>query len=599
MPNISVSGLSPRTWSQPFPRDYLNHTFASSFTFQRETHTWKAGVLMAVEHSDSNLDPVLTQGGYSFGAGGGFSAFQNFLRGNPLGACGQSCTYQETDVDAVNRFRFGRYEAFVQDSWRVQSTLTLDFGLRYSFYPPLKDANDKLFTFSPDAYDPAKAPAFADDEGVYYVVGSGDPLNGYRIAGQNSPYGRAIYAADTNNLQPRFGAAWSPGGSDRTIMRAGYGMYFDQTQVGMFTQNVQWTFTEVDPFRNDAFVNNVALSNPGRDPIQARYAIITPQPYATSDPFVAPRWQHWNVGVQRRLYSRGMIDVSYVGSRGDHLLRYFDFNQPSAEDQGAALNKVRPFAGLDAIFMRETTAFSRYHGLLSSFRHEAGRAGFLTVNYTFSRNNADASYDNSDRDAPQNVLDKTAEYGSAQTDRSHIFNMSYVYELPFGRGSTGLRKGLMQGWQVAGITRVESGPAARLRAANCNFLEEWCATALRPNQVGDPGAGEQEGLYWFDSSAFVNPPAREYGTAPVSPFRLPGRHQWDITLAKNFDLAGTARLQFRAEMINVFNQTQFLDVSTFCSSAATVCGTSGSGGVGEITSTRPPREIQLGLRLNW
>ena len=85
VPNISVSGLSPRAWSQPFPRDYLNHTTASSFTFQRETHTWKAGVLIAVEHSDSNLSPMRTQGSFTFGAGGGFSAFQNFLRGNPRG----------------------------------------------------------------------------------------------------------------------------------------------------------------------------------------------------------------------------------------------------------------------------------------------------------------------------------------------------------------------------------------------------------------------------------------------------------------------------------------------------------------------------------
>ncbi len=157
----------------------------------------------------------------------------------------------------------------------------------------------------------------------------------------------------------------------------------------------------------------------------------------------------------------------------------------------------------------------------------------------------------------------------------------------------------MQGWQVAGITRVESGPAARMPADNCKFLGGWCALSLRPNQVGDPGAGEQEGLYWFDSSAFANPPAGEYGTAPVSPFRLPGRHQWDLTLAKNFHLTGTAHLQFRAEMINAFNQTQFLDVLTDCESAATACGTSGSGGFGRMTSTRPPREIQLGLRFDW
>ena len=96
-------------------------------------------------------------------------------------------------------------------------------------------------------------------------------------------------------------------------------------------------------------------SGPRPDP-SLPFAVVTPQPYATSDPFVAPRWQHWNLGVQRRLYSRGLIDLGYVGWRGDHLLRYVDFNQPQREDRGHASNMVRPFAGLDAIFMRETTA---------------------------------------------------------------------------------------------------------------------------------------------------------------------------------------------------------------------------------------------------
>ena len=85
--------------------------------------------------------------------------------------------------------------------------------------------------------------------------------------------------------------------------------------------------------------------------------------YATSDPFVAPRWQHWNVGVQRRLYSRGMIDVGYIGGRGDHLPRFIDINQPQAANQGGPANLVRPFPGYQYILMRETTAKSRYHGL--------------------------------------------------------------------------------------------------------------------------------------------------------------------------------------------------------------------------------------------
>jgi hypothetical protein len=373
----------------------------------------------------------------------------------------------------------------------------------------------------------------------------------------------------------------------------------------MFAQNVQegaaWPYS--DPFRTDVYTSNVRLSNPGAANTGAPWAVLPGQPYATSDPFVAPRWQHWNVGVQRRLYSRGMIDLGYVGGRGDHLLRYININQPLAANQGSSPpNLVRPFLGYEAIFMRETTAKSRYHGFLASFRHEAGPAGSATANYTFSRNQADATYDNSEIDNPQNRLDKDAEFAAAGTDRTHIFTASYVYVLPFAREATrGWEKGLLQGWQIAGITRIESGPAVRIQAANCNY-GGWCVDALRPHEVGDPAAGAQNGLLWFNPAAFVPPPARQYGDAPVAPFRLPGRHQWDFTVSKTLSVVGMTRLQFRVDMINAFNQTQFLDVSTLCfplSGTTTCSNTLGTSGFGKVTSTRPPREVQLGVRLDW
>ena len=319
-----------------------------------------------------------------------------------------ACSYSETDVDVINRFRSRRYEAFVQDTWRIHPKVTLDLGLRYAFYPPLTDADDMLFTFSPEAYDPAQAPTFADPDGDFLVVGTGNLFNGIRVAGKNSPHGRAIYAADKNNLQPRIGGAWDPGGAGHLVVRAGTACTSTRhrSECSLRMCRRQAHFRLSDPFRTDVFVWNATLSNPGagrNDGPALRGHCHLAQPFATSDRFVAPRWQHWNIGLQRRLYSRGMLDLGYVGGRGDHLLRYININQPPATSQGdAPPNLVRPFPGYDAIFMRETTARSRYHGLVTSFRHEAGRAGSATVNYTFSRNKADATYDNAAIDNPQN-----------------------------------------------------------------------------------------------------------------------------------------------------------------------------------------------------
>ena len=120
----------------------------------------------------------------------------------------------------------------------MHPTLTLDLGLRYAFYPPLTDDGDMLFTFSPDAYDPAQAPDLRRPRRrLSSTRKQGICSTAFVVAGKDSPYGRAIYAADNNNLQPRVGAAWDPGGDGRLFVRAGYGMYYDQTQVEMFAES--------------------------------------------------------------------------------------------------------------------------------------------------------------------------------------------------------------------------------------------------------------------------------------------------------------------------------------------------------------------------
>lgn len=600
MPSIQVAGLSALGSSQRRPREFLNSTFSAALALQHGTHAFKAGGLFALEQVNSNLVPELTQGQFVFLAGGGFTAFQNFLRGNAGGQCGANCWYAETDIDVTNQFRSRRYELYAQDTWRLSPTVTLDLGLRYSLYPPLIDDRNMLFTFSPAAYDRTQAPTFADEDGFEVVRGTGDLFNGIHVAGRNSPHGRAITGTDTNNVQPRLGVAWDPSGAGRLIARAGYGVYFDQTQAAMFAENVQSSFH--DPFRTELLVGNPSQWTPlGGAQMYSRSRLATPLAFATSEQMVAPRWQHWNVGVQRRLYAGGAVDAGYVGSRGDHLLRYVDINKPQPAEfirqNGAGPNPVRPFLGYDRIIMRETTARSRYHGLAVGVRHDGGGGLSATASYTLSRTMADATYDNSQIDDPQNQFDRDAEFALAGTDRTHVLNASYVYELPFARGAAGRwRRSLLGGWQIAGITRVESGPPARIQVVNCNY-GGWCFPgAQRPDQIADPGAGSQDGLLWFNPAAFTPSPAGEYGEAPVAPFRLPGRQQWDFAVSKRVPLAATSRLQFRVDVINAFNQRQFTSVNTTCGGVGQC---DARNGFGEVTSARPPRELQVGVRWDW
>jgi hypothetical protein len=588
IPTVSVSGLSLAGASQLYSIVYRNHTFTDNLTLQRGNHAFKVGALVTLESKDENAASV-THGRFDFVAGGGRTAFQNFLRGNRDGACGTGCAYTEAERDVTNHLRFSRYEAYVQDTWKVRPNLTLDLGVRYSVYPGVIDQNDVLTSFDPARYDPARAPRFSSAAGSAVVVGTGDPVNGIVVAGQSSPHGRRLHATDTDNFGPRGGFSWDVGSDGRTVLRGGFGVYYDQPLVGIFEQNA---FVN-PPYNTSIVLQNASLSNPA--------AGVTPTTtglrslIASSDPFVTPRTTQWNVGVQRQLWARAAIDVAYVGARGSNLIRPVDINLPPPADvvRLGSLNLARPYLGYTTITMRETTARSRFHGLLVGFRHDRGRSGTLSVAYTLSRSKTDATNDRDAIDLPQNPRDKEAEYALARTDRLHILTANYIYELPFFRNAKGgFLKHALGGWQLSGITTLQSGPPVPRILAGTNAGRR----GNRANQVADPFADLPQGLYWFNPRAFAPPADGSFGSSGRALFRLPGRHQWDLALSKNWYPSARTRLQFRADFINAFNHTQFTTVDADCSRSLTTCAT---GTFGQITGARAPREIQLGLKVYW
>jgi hypothetical protein len=596
IPTISIAAPGPSLAGAPqlFDNKYRNTTFANNLSWQRGNHSFKGGVLMAFEVKDE-WSGSETQGRFVFGAGGGRSGFQNFLRGNADGLCGATCTSTEPEREVFSQFRFNRYEFYVQDSWRPRSSVTLDYGLRYALHPPVKDRDDVLTNFVPGLYDPARAPLL--NAAGSRIPGTGDPLNGIVVASQNSPHGRGIYHLDKNNLQPRVGFSWDVLEDGRTVMRGGYGIYYDQPLVGIFLQNA---FVN-PPFVQSPQVLNAQLSNPGAGISPTALPVVNL--IASSDPFETPRTQQWNLGVQRQLYRRGVVEATYVGTAGDNLIQPVQINQPQPQDVVAigVLNAARPYRGYGNINMRQTTARSRYNGLLMSFRHDQGRAGLLNIAYTLSRTMTDATNDRDAIDVPQNPLDPGAEYALARTDRTHVFTANYVYELPFFRDSGPLVQSVLGGWQFAGITYFWSGnPVPRIVTGNTNGGRR----GILVNTVGDPKAdlpaNVPGGKYWFNPAAFEAPADGTYGNSGRAPLRLPGVNQWDLTLSKNWYPVDAMRIQFRAEMINAFNKVQYTGINATCPNTATSlsCVAAGSR-FGQLTGTRAPREIQLGLRVAW
>ncbi len=599
IPSINVAGLSGLGAPQLFDNKYRNYTLADNLSYQRGNHQLKGGFLVAKEVKDE-LAGTATQGTFNFAAAGGQTAFQNFLTGNRDGLCGATCTYSEVQLEVNSQFRFSRYEFYVQDSWKVKPNVSIDLGVRYSLQPALTDEADQLTSFNPALYSPARAPQFSSAAATTLVVGTGDPLNGIVIAGQKSTNGRAIYGTDKNNIMPRVGFSWDKGGRGSTVIRGGYGVYYDQALVGIFIQNAQVN----PPFSANPQVLNPLLSNPASG--TSATTVAPSALIASSDPFVTPRTQQWNLGVQRKLYSRGVIDIGYVGSAGDNLIQPVDINAPLPQGVVATngvINTARPYLGFAGIRFHQTTARARYNGLLVGFRHDAGRKGLVSVAYTLSRTKTDATNDRDAVDLPQDRTNLAAEYAIARTDRTHIFTVNYVYELPFFRDSKGLGKQVLGGWQVSGITQFWSGPPI---SRVVNGQTNGSRRGIRVNQISDPFSNlptnTPGGVYYFNPGAFAPPADGAFGTTGRAIFRLPGVNQWDITASKNWYPTKGTRLQFRADFINALNHTQFdpNSVQNVCTVAvtATDCTTS-TGNFGRATGTRNPREIQLGVKFFW
>ena len=242
--------------------------------------------------------------------------------------------------------------------------------------------------------------------------------------------------------------------------------------------------------------------------------------------------------------------------------------------------------------------------MLSSFTYRLARGFTFTAAYTFSKTLTDATNDRDAIDDPQNPYNLRAEYAEARTSRPHIFSASYVYELPFFRKSenAALRL-LLGGYQVSGITQIESGaPVPRVVISATDQANG--TRGIYPNVISDPNGGlagtidPNSGLpFIFDPLAFENAPLGQFGNLGRAFARLPGRNQTNLAVMKQFyfNSERTVYLQLRAESFNLFNNTQF----TIISAARPTTGTNflRDSSFGRPTSARLPREFQFGAKL--
>jgi hypothetical protein len=619
IPSVTISGFNSIDGG-PYPAFSQGPiwTFSNNLTHVRGRHTLKGGVF--VEYSgqdDFDQINVSILPGDTNNQNGRFEFNDTRAGGTGLAianaAMGLFTNYGEIGPRSRSDWRALAVDAFLQDSWKVRDNLTIEGGLRYVYWPPWHAKLNNLAMFHPAYYDPSRAAVI--DRGTGAVIG-GDRFNGVVLPGEGFPseaqgkiqaagnpeYNRLFVGlprgfSETHStvFQPRFGLAYRV--NPKTVLRLGAGIF--HTRI---TLNDSTLLGGNPPIQFKVGVTNGLADQPTGATRREFPLVMTMQ-----DPeFPHPTAYHWTTSFQRELPFDVALDLTYVGRMGLHLQRERNINQlqPGTlqANPGVNPNALRPYLGFATIRLSENAGRSIYHGLqVNVERRFRGGLGFGMA-YTFSRVRDNAS---DKRNILYNAFDDSGYWSVSNNDRTHLFNVHYVYELPFWKNQDTLLKKVLGGWQVSGVTYFQSGQPLSVWRSD-DYAGVGDTTAQPWNLVGDPTVSDPQFSrgravdqnFWFNPQAFQRPAPGTWGNAGRNPdgLRGPWFQSWDIALFKNVPVGGSKRLQFRAELFNFPNHPNIGDP----------LGTNGgvvvdpqSADFGRVLSKTGERNIQLGVKFSF
>jgi hypothetical protein len=527
-------------------------------------------------NGDGNFDTRLTSSADIANSG---HSFATMLLGFPT-------EIRRGQGNTLTQGRINAPEFFAQDDWRVTSKLTLNLGLRYEFANAPYDITDRLGNLW-----------IRRDEksGLYTgtLMWAGvnpeiDPETGQR----NQPpkqlgFGRALMQSDYNNFAPRVGLAYQ--WDHRTVIRAAYGFFYNST----FVQELQdlrkfWPYTVQQVFTpNTGLFPDLSITDQG--PSFSNTAAIGGWPQNPENR--TPYSQQWNFTVQRQILDDMSFEVAYVAASNKKQVGYTAIN--AARPGPGPVNPRRLVPQYSDLDGGSNRFGSNYNSLQTRFTKRFSKGVQLNANYTWGKSLDDQS--SLAEWKTQDPYNMRADYSRSSIDIRHLFNLSYVVDLPWGKGRAwgtdwnGFTNAILGGWVVDGFVRAQTGRPYNATLGGRDVANVG-RTYQRPNVSGSPNNGPKTPEQWFTTGVFSLPNAFTYGNAGAFIVEGDGRFTFDASIGKRFYPHGDRHvIELRGEFYNMTNSVRMGDPNVNFISTS----------FGQVTTATPARQVQLALRYSF
>jgi hypothetical protein len=593
-------------------------SFNDNLTVIRGGHSMKAGFSYYRLREYEGEQGVFS-GTFAFGRDTNNPFDTNWAYSNAV--LGNFQSYQEATARYGANERQTVVEWFLQDSWKINRRLLMEYGMRFTWYNQMYPARKgEQGILALDRYDPKRAPVFYrpafDSTGrrmaqnpltgqflaaTYigaFVPGTGDPGNGGVVSGDTS-YPRGFQDQQPVLYGPRLGFSYDPFGKGKTAIRAAAAILYNYriSKWNQTTKNPPVIFTPITYYGNlGTYLQSAGVLGPSNTNSYFRQS-ETPTAYNLS------------FAIEQDLGRATLLNVSYAGTLGRHTIqttalntipygaRFLPQNQdPTSPGKPLPDNFMRPYPGYNNVTFYDPAYSSNYHALLVSLSRRFARGLQFGVAYTYSKFMTYTGI-------PIYQNRRVWSYGKDGGDETHNMVSNFTWSAPKASKLTSnpVVRYALDGWALSGIVTFASGRPSGVGFGTTDGTDmNGGGDGQRIIVTGKAplSRGERSFSRWFNTSVFARPPMNSAGNAPKDVYRNPGVNNWDLSIFKNFPVKSERRyFQFRWEMYNAPNHTQYSGVDS--TARFDPQGNQVNARFGQVTSTRTPRIMQGALRFTF